>query len=425
MSPRTGLLAAAAVVVALAAVAAVLVVTSSGDDTESVMLEPVAADGAHPFMPSVAKRQGPLTPPVGTGGPLPASTHGLYGGVLGEASCDAPAMLAFLQADPAKAIAWAGVLGIGVAEIPAYVADLTPLVLRSDTYVTNHGFADGRATTVVSVLQAGTAVFVDRFGLPRIRCTCGNPLTAARAPDGPVFIGASWPGFNRATITVVEDSTGLIDEFTLVDVVTGSEFLRARGPAASGDRSASDAAVASAAAGAPAEAALPTAGAPTARPPAPPQARTVEGTHVLTQEDGAGCSFSDAPRITGSFTLTVLLDGSVSGRLAGQGSGTRDVTCAESSARMAWGQRYSGTFTGRVAGGRLTGSGTLHDVNSTRLTGCTNGGRPVNCAPYQSGPVDLPITLSGSYDPVTGRSEGTFVVGQTARPTSGTWAAQP
>jgi hypothetical protein len=36
---------------------------------------------------------------------------------------------------------------------------------------------NGRATSFGSVLQAGTAVLVDKYGHPVARCRCGNPLT--------------------------------------------------------------------------------------------------------------------------------------------------------------------------------------------------------------------------------------------------------
>lgn len=90
---------------------------------------------------------------------------------------------------------------------------------------------------------------------------------------------------------------------------------------------------------------------------------------------------------------------------------------------MAWRQEYTATFTGRVTGGKLSASGMLSNVNSTRLSGCTNAGHPVECPPYQTGPGDYPISLSGSYDAITGRGQGTFVVGQVARTTTGTWSA--
>ena len=105
-------------------------------------------------------------------------------------------------------------------------------------------------------------------------------------------------------------------------------------------------------------------------------ARHGTGTHALMQQDGANCSFSDAPKITGSFELTVQSDGSVSGRLAAEGSGTRDVSCGDAGGRMNWHQKYVATFTGRVSNGRLTATGTLHNVNTTTLTGCTIAGHP-------------------------------------------------
>ena len=67
--------------------------------------------------------------------------------------------------------------GITPEEIPAYIAGLSDVVLQADTRVTNHGFLDGQANPIDEVLQAGTAVLVDAYGIPRARCYCGNPLT--------------------------------------------------------------------------------------------------------------------------------------------------------------------------------------------------------------------------------------------------------
>jgi hypothetical protein len=44
------------------------------------------------------------------------------------------------------------------------------VLLRSDTVVTNHGFANGCSTTIPAVLQAGTAVLVDDKGVPVTKC---------------------------------------------------------------------------------------------------------------------------------------------------------------------------------------------------------------------------------------------------------------
>jgi hypothetical protein len=39
--------------------------------------------------------------------------------------------------------------------------------------VVNHGYRDGTVTTINSVLQAGTAVLVDDYGVAAVRCDCG------------------------------------------------------------------------------------------------------------------------------------------------------------------------------------------------------------------------------------------------------------
>jgi len=77
------------------------------------------------------------------------------------------------------------------------------VVLRYDTRVTNHGFANGVATPYQSVLQAGTAVLVDRFGVPRARCYCGNPLLPPIPQSTPHYTGDTWPRWSPTTIIVV------------------------------------------------------------------------------------------------------------------------------------------------------------------------------------------------------------------------------
>ena len=61
------------------------------------------------------------------------------------------------------------------ADIPTYLGELTPTVLRLDTRVTNHGFDGTRPTALQSVLQTGTAVFVDAHGVPRARSSAATP----------------------------------------------------------------------------------------------------------------------------------------------------------------------------------------------------------------------------------------------------------
>jgi hypothetical protein len=208
---------------------------SAGErNARSIMLEPVNTAGASPFTPPVGTDQAGVTPPTNSGGTVAGNAVGLYGGARDRSSCDAGEMVTFLRAHPDKATAWAGIRGIGAGDIPAYVAALTPAILRSDTAITNHGFDGGHATTVPAVLQAGTAVLVDRYGFPVAKCLCGNPLTAPTvveraSVEQASYTGTSWPSFSAATVTVIQATTIMVNAFTLVEPATGVSFDRPTG----------------------------------------------------------------------------------------------------------------------------------------------------------------------------------------------------
>ncbi|HUV10145.1 MAG TPA: DUF6777 domain-containing protein, partial [Acidimicrobiia bacterium] len=194
----------------------------------AVRREPVATAGANPFMESVSTDETPaaaLVPPPDTGGTFDGATPGLYGGTLDTGSCDPEAMIAFLEANPDKARAWADVFGIRVEEIGDFVRSLTSVVLRSDTAVTNHGFSNGRATTIPAVLQAGTAVLVDEFGTPTVKCYCGNPLTKPEQKKV-TYTGTRWPDFRPPSITYVDPSPKVIVIIVLVDPATDTAYGR-------------------------------------------------------------------------------------------------------------------------------------------------------------------------------------------------------
>lgn len=91
------------------------------------------------------------TPPI-TVASTTGTVPGLYGGTRNIGSCDVAAIASFLAQNPDKAGAWAGALGIGTDEIASYLRTLTPVVLLADTRVTNHGYRDGRATPLQSLL---------------------------------------------------------------------------------------------------------------------------------------------------------------------------------------------------------------------------------------------------------------------------------
>ncbi|MBI4936531.1 MAG: DUF2510 domain-containing protein [Actinobacteria bacterium] len=268
------------IVGALAAVAAVVVALvfvvggkdddSSSDTAAELFLEPATAAGDDPFTPSVDTNTAPppvrivpvvnaqpaatttttsattvvpstvaptttpttptptATPTTAAGAVLPvrsvdATAPGLYGGTRNNRACDQEQMITFLTQHPEKAAAWAGAQGIAPADIPAFIRSLTPMVLRADTRVTNFGFRNGVANAKAAVLQAGTAVLVDQYGIPRARCSCGNPLAPPRPlPGGYTYHGDPWPGFDpTAVIVVVNVNNVVINNFVVVDLNGG------------------------------------------------------------------------------------------------------------------------------------------------------------------------------------------------------------
>ncbi|MGA5406476.1 DUF6777 domain-containing protein [Streptomyces lavendulocolor] len=169
-------------------------------DQHGVRLQPTGARGPHPFTASTVRPspQRPAAPAqrVSEGpGPVtvPGSTPGLYGGTPSVADCDVERQADLLTVDDAKAEAFARAAGIGPAGIGSWLRDLTPVLLRADTRVTGHGYRDGSPVPYQTVLQAGTAVLVDQYGAPRVRCACGGPLRSPVLDGG----GAARSGTGR------------------------------------------------------------------------------------------------------------------------------------------------------------------------------------------------------------------------------------
>ncbi|MFE6856940.1 DUF6777 domain-containing protein, partial [Streptomyces sp. NPDC057674] len=238
-----------AVVVAAAALAVVL--TNSPDDKSDtggsgggeVFLQNAAASGPDPFTKSTARTQpasaSPASLPPRTSSATPevsGSTPGLYGGTQSVASCDVEQQVRYLSSEPAKNAAFASTLGIQAGQVPGYLRSLTPLQLRADTRVTNHGFKNGAATAYQSVLQAGTAVLVDDRGVPRVRCACGNPLTLPVAQKSPKTTGTPWPGYNSSQVVVVAPSVTVVNIFVVYDPEDDSWFARQHGDTGTKDK---------------------------------------------------------------------------------------------------------------------------------------------------------------------------------------------
>ncbi|UQA92449.1 DUF6777 domain-containing protein [Streptomyces halobius] len=233
------------VIISVAVVAAIIltIVLTRPDGTaggDELSLQPAAAEGDDPFTKSTADESdaatAPAVPPSATaeGNRAPSVSggqSGLYGGSQRTSSCDVEQQIAFLQRDPKKAEAFAGVLDMDASAIPSHLRSLTPVQLQRDTRVTNHGYKDGKAIDYQAVLQTGTAVLVDARGLPRVRCRCGNPLTPPVSFEGkaPKEVGEKWSGYQRSNVVFVEKSSAPMEIFILVDPETGQWFKRPNG----------------------------------------------------------------------------------------------------------------------------------------------------------------------------------------------------
>src|SRR3954447_6444901 len=122
--------------------------TAGVKGASEITAEPVSSAGSNPFTAPAGKDKPGVKPPQkATSATGPAtyrgSLPGLYGGTRDYATCDAHKLTNFLEHEPSKATAWAGVVGIPVRRIRTYVNHLTPVLLRTDTRVTNHGYVNG------------------------------------------------------------------------------------------------------------------------------------------------------------------------------------------------------------------------------------------------------------------------------------------
>nr|WSY49786.1 hypothetical protein OG999_06250 [Streptomyces sp. NBC_00886] len=234
------------------ALSATLLVAGCGGDggkgTKSsgeVFLQPVAAQGPDPFTDSTVTTttapprvtRTPQSTPTRSTSASPGrmrtvsgGTPGLYGGTARSGSCDVERQITYLTADRAKARAFAQAEDISQGAIPGYLRGLTPVVLRADTQVTNHGFRDAQVTGFQSVLQSGTAVLVDNRGVPRVRCACGNPLKAGVASQGGLGDnGRPWSGFRPAEVIVVTPAPQVITNITIINIVDNNWIERPLG----------------------------------------------------------------------------------------------------------------------------------------------------------------------------------------------------
>ncbi len=208
--------------------------TSSGE----VFLEPAADTGPDPFTDSTADEKSSASPVPPTRASESAGQNtlqgvkgdapGLYGGTRKVAACDVEKQIRFFEQDRDKERAFASVVHKEPSDVPAYLRSLTPVQLRMDTRVTNHGYNGGTPTTYQAVLQAGTAVLVDDRGVPRVRCACGNPLDPPVAQKNAKTTGEAWPGFSSTKLVVIKPAPKPVDAFVMCEP-DGQWFERHKG----------------------------------------------------------------------------------------------------------------------------------------------------------------------------------------------------
>ena len=227
-----------------------------------IFLEPAGTSGPESFTGETFVPVGPtstLSIPTSTtttqtlstttvpGGPIQLASYSgdtpaLYGGSRSKALVDKEGQLRFFEQNPEKAAAfclalnsdptfrWSGGTQIRPDQLRDYFAELTPMMLTRDTRVTNYGYRNGRPTPRQSVLQAGQMVLVDRYGVPRVRCECGNPLTPPKpVRTAPRYTGPRWRDFDPTVIIVIQQTTVVINTFVLIDIYTGQTFDRPAG----------------------------------------------------------------------------------------------------------------------------------------------------------------------------------------------------
>ncbi|MGW2418720.1 DUF6777 domain-containing protein [Streptomyces sp. NPDC001709] len=171
--------------------------------------------------PRSALRAAFLVAPLRAMRVLSGATPGLYGGTAHVADCDVERQIGYLAADRSRGAAFARAAGVSVGGLPGYLHGLTPVVLRADTWVTNHGYRDGQPVGYQAVLQAGTAVLVDNRGLPRVRCGCGNPLgSPAPARGGFGARGSAWSGYRPDQVIAVAPAARAVTSITIVNAET-------------------------------------------------------------------------------------------------------------------------------------------------------------------------------------------------------------
>ncbi len=224
----------AALVAVIAAVAMLVTVTACKEsDVTDVTGISAGEIGDGPFSADFGTDIQGLTAAVSSK-KLRGDTPGLFGGTRNVSVCDKAKLVEFLLANAVPAARWMKVLKIADrADIPQFVRKLTPVVLRVDTLVRNHTMS----TSFDAILQAGTAVLVDEFGIPVVKCNCGNPLTRTDKDAGRIRLktpDTTWKN-KGSKPTRIDKPQGRVPKFHIADLERPDSGI-ARTPGTDGER---------------------------------------------------------------------------------------------------------------------------------------------------------------------------------------------
>ncbi|MFJ1932131.1 DUF6777 domain-containing protein [Kitasatospora sp. NPDC088160] len=384
----------AAGTLAVAAVATVLIVNSQGGghhDTlpaaNEVALQAPADPGPDPFTPSVetqgvsapAPAQAPQSAQAAQSGPggrstaaSPAVIHsvegssaGLYGGTMTKPSCDTERLIGMVSSGDAGR-AWASAAGVQQSDVPSYLRSLTSAYLRVDTRVTNHNYKSGAVVEYQSALQAGTAVLVDAQGVPRVRCSCGNPLKPPVLVSDAKYTGKAWAGFHPTTLVVVVPAPQPVTEIILVNIETGGWFSRLTGRIDVVDRNVG-----------PPKGPL----APGIPPPGKMTPTTPAGTASTSHSTSGATSASTSGATSGSGSATTSGSTSSGATSSGASTGTGSASATSSTS--------SGAPTGTT---RSTGTASA----STGSSASSSTGSSTTKTPTQTPSTKAPESTTGS-----------------------------
>lgn len=204
--------------------------------------------GGTPYLSAPPPGSAPPSEPITPLATLPGGTRrysggtdGLYSGIRDQMMGGREQIIDFYRSDRVAAAAAAAALEtdatltwsgghLTATNLVDYLNELTAVWLRADTRVTDYAtnWGDGGTANQV-VLQMGTAVLIDRTGVPRIRSISGSPLTAPEQVATRIhYTGTAWQEFSPATVVTITPSAPL-QAFTLLDLRGGLLFSRPSG----------------------------------------------------------------------------------------------------------------------------------------------------------------------------------------------------